>query len=91
MSDQKSVTISIDICTANALRRLYEIESVGSDGDEVSMKTVVYSLLESGFDDAVRDLRRTRDNPILEDNLSNDCPPVSGIGFRDNRADFSEL
>lgn len=90
MSDQKSTTIAIDVCTANAVRRLYEMRCSGN-GDEVSLKTVIYSVIEEGLTEEIRKLRRSRDNPILKDNLSKGRPPASGIGFRDNRADYSKL
>lgn len=90
MSDQQSTTIAIDVSTEKAIRRLYEMRT-DANGDSVSLKTVVYTLIEEGLINDVRQLKEARDNPILEDNLSEDRTQESGIEFRDNRADFSKL
>lgn len=90
MSDKGSTTITIDASTENAMRRLYEMRT-NADGDSVSLKMVIYTLVEEGMISDVRQLKEARDNPVLEDSLSEDRNQTSGIEFRDNRADFSEL
>ena len=87
MSDE-TITVEIDRDTANAMRRLHEMTGLSTDIQELDLDLdqIMFELIEEGFDENIKLLKKTREEPILTDEESSSVPR-----FRDNRADFSRL
>jgi len=87
MSDEE-IEIEIDRHTARALRRLHEMTGLSTDVEDLDLDLdqIMFELIEEGFDENIKLLKKTREEPILTDEESSSVPR-----FRDNRADFSRL